>query len=247
MGHAQRARRDRGRHPRVGADAARRHRGQRRAADDRGGPRRLPRTAPVDLQRLPALAGLAHPARWLPRRPPRPQADLRRRHDLVRRRLAALRAGTDRGGADRGPRAPGRRRRAAHPGQPGDDPELLPRQGPRPRDRRLVRAGRDRDGAGSAGRRPAGRPRLVALDLPHQPPAGRTHGVAGDPLGAGDARPPRAGPLRRRRCGAGVRGPGRSDLGADRPEQSVDAVGGRCRSPGRGGLPRPRESDPPSR
>ena len=46
--------------------------------------------------------------------------------------------------ADRGPGPAGRRRRAAHPGQPGADLGLVPRPGPGRRDRRLVRARRHR-------------------------------------------------------------------------------------------------------
>ena len=98
--------------------------------DDRRGPRRRPGPAAVDHQRLPALAGLPDPARRLARRPVRAAPDVRHRHDLVRRGLAAVRARPQRRGADRGPDPAGRRRRAAHAGQPGDDPGRLPRRGP---------------------------------------------------------------------------------------------------------------------
>ena len=46
--------------------------------------------------------------------------------------------------AHRGPRAAGRRRRAADAGQPGDPAGVVPLRGPGARDRRLVRAGRHR-------------------------------------------------------------------------------------------------------
>ena len=45
---------------------------------------------------------------------------------LVRRRLAALRARPEHRAAGRGPRPAGHRRRAAHPGQPGAHPVLVP-------------------------------------------------------------------------------------------------------------------------
>ena len=63
---------------------------------------------------------------------------------LVRRRLADLRAGPEHRAARRRPAAAGHRRRAAHPGQPGADPVLVPARGPRPRDRPVVVAGRHR-------------------------------------------------------------------------------------------------------
>ena len=63
---------------------------------------------------------------------------------LVRGGVAAVRAGAQPRGADRGPDPPGRRRRAAHARQPGDDPGRLRRRGPGAGDRRLVRARRHR-------------------------------------------------------------------------------------------------------
>ena len=148
-------------------------------------------------------------------------------------RLAAVRGGAERRGADRRPGAPGHRRRAAHAGQPGDDPGCLPRRGPQPRDRRLVGPRRDRRRARPARRRPADRPRVVALDLPHQPAARRADRLAGAALGAGDPGPARPRPLRPRRRGARLARPGRHDLGADRRGRPGDGVGGR-RRPGRG-------------
>ena len=63
---------------------------------------------------------------------------------LVRRGLAALRARPDHRPAGRRPRAAGHRRRAAHPGQPGPHPVLVPARRPGPGDRPVVGAGRHR-------------------------------------------------------------------------------------------------------
>ena len=85
--------------------------------------------AAVDQQRLPALADLADPARRLARRPLRPAPDLRDRHRVVRRGLAAVRPRADPRGADRRPDPAGSRRRPAHARQPGDHPGgLRPRR-----------------------------------------------------------------------------------------------------------------------
>ena len=54
---------------------------------------------------------------------------------------------------------------------------------------------------GPAGGGPADRPRVVALDLPHQPAARGPDRLAGAALGARDPRSPRPRPLRRRRRG----------------------------------------------
>ena len=88
---------------------------------DRRRPRGLPGPAPVDHQRLPPLPRVADPDRRLSRRPARPAPGVRHRHDLVRARVAAVRAGPQRRGADPGPGAPGDRRRAPHARQPGND------------------------------------------------------------------------------------------------------------------------------
>ena len=76
----------------------------------------------------------------------------------------------ERDAADRRPAAAGRRRRAADAGQPGDDRVELPARRPGAGDRRLVGARRRRGGARAAARRLPDRRRLVAGDLPHQPP-----------------------------------------------------------------------------
>ena len=133
------------------------------------------------------------------------------------------------------------------PGQPGDDPGRLPRRGPQPRDRRVVRARRHRGGARPAGRRAAHRPRVVALDLPDQPAARRAHRLAGAALGARDPGPARARPLRRRGGRAGLARAGRHHVGADRRGRRRDVVGGRHRRGRRGGLRRRRASGLASR
>ena len=143
---------------------------------DRRGPRRSPGAAAVDHQRLPALAGQPDPARRLARRPLRSPAGLRDRHGLVRRRRRCCAAWRPTRAADRGPHPAGRRRRAAHAGQPGDDPGRL-----RPR-RPGARRSASWSGLGgiAAAIGPfvggcAGRVRQLALDLPDQPADRRGH------------------------------------------------------------------------
>ena len=68
---------------------------------------------------------------------------------------------------------PGRRRRAAHPGQPRHPAGLVPPRRPRPGHRRLVGTERRGGGGRPAPRRLPHRRRLLALGLLHQPPAGR--------------------------------------------------------------------------
>ena len=110
--------------------------------------------------------------------------------------------------------AAGRRRRAADARQPGDDPGRLRRVGPAEGDRRLVGARRHRGGHRPVRRRLAGRLRRLALDLPDQPAAGGGHDRDRAAVRAGDPRPRRLHPLRRRRSGAGHAGAGRDDVRA---------------------------------
>ena len=119
------------RHARLRADPARRHGGQRRAAHHRHRPRRLAGrscSGSVNGYFL-SLASLILLGGSLGDRFGRRRIFVDR-HDLVRRRLAALRARAQRGGADRRPGAPGRRRRAPHARQPGDDPGRVRGRGP---------------------------------------------------------------------------------------------------------------------
>ncbi|CAA9357886.1 MAG: Uncharacterized MFS-type transporter, partial [uncultured Nocardioidaceae bacterium] len=237
LGYAAGKGRHRGGDPRVGPDAAGRHGRQRRAAHHRHRPRRQPPRAAVDHQRLLPLAGLPDPARRLARRPVRTPAGLRRRHRLVRPGIAAVRARADRRGAHRGAGASGDRRSAAHPRQPRDDPGRVRRGGPQPGDRRVVRPRRDRSRDRSARGWRAGGPRVLALDLPHQPPPGRGHHLAGPPLGARDAGPALPRAVRRHGRRAGVARARRAHGRADRLAQP--AAAGRCdgRSRGRRRLP----------
>ena len=71
--------------------------------------------AAVGADRLPARAGLAHPARRRTGRSVRAPQGLRDRHGVVRRRVAAVRRGAEHRGARRRPGAAGRRRRPASP------------------------------------------------------------------------------------------------------------------------------------
>ena len=136
-------------------------------------PRREPGRPAVDHQRLPARARLAHPARRLARRPLRPAPRLRHRGRVVRRRLGGLRAGADTRSAHRRPGAPGRRRRAAHARQPGDDPGLVPARRPRQGDRHVVGARRHRRRPRPVRRRLARAVRELAVGVPRQPAARR--------------------------------------------------------------------------
>ena len=117
------------------------------------------------------------PARRLARRPLRPAPGVRGRRRWFAVGLRALRPRAEPGGPDRGPRAAGHRRGAAHPGQPGDDPGRLRARGPGTGDRRLVGTRRDRRGDRPVRRRRPGRLRELALDLPHQPASRRGHGA----------------------------------------------------------------------
>ena len=110
-------------------------------------------------------------ARRPARRPARPPAALRRRPRALRGQLAALRPRLVGGLADRVPRAPGPRRRAARAGRalaPDDDV----RRGPRaqPRARHLRRRVRQRRRRGRAARRRAHLVPELVVDLLRQRP-----------------------------------------------------------------------------
>ena len=77
-------------------------------------------------------------------------------------------ARADGAAAHRRPRPAGSRRRAAHPGQPRDDPGDVRAAGPGPRDRRVVGARRGRDRGGAVRGRLADPGGLLAVGLPHQ-------------------------------------------------------------------------------
>ena len=141
-------------------------------------------------------------ARRPARRPARAPAAVHRRPRALRDQLAAVRARVVGRLADRLPRAPGPRRRAARPGGAlAADDDL--RRGPRaqPRARHLRRGLRQR----RRGRRPARRradlvPELV-VDLLRQRPGRRRRDRADAAAAAREPRRPRAPPLRRRRRG----------------------------------------------
>ena len=185
----------------------------------------LPRRRPaVGSDRLRAglrrVPGRRRPGRGPVRRPAR----LHDRTGRVRRRVAGLRPGPGRLGADRRPGAAGAGRRPAHAGrarvaQRGDRAGRRPAEGRRD----LDRGGRRRRGVRVGAGRAAHRVRRVALGLPDQR-ADRRGGVVG-----GRARPAAGA------AGDGTAaGPARGDRTDRRPQL------GRLRAErGRGGLPRP--------
>ena len=149
------------------------------------------------------------------------QANLRRRGRMVPHRIAALRRRTDAGSAHRDARAPGHRRRPAHPRRARDHPGEFRARRSRARDRDVGRHVRDRCGSRSLRGWMAGRPCLVAVDLRDQRAAlpgrarARRLGDAGEPLAA-------HGALRHRRRfpdGGGPRGTHlRAHLAGRRPD-----------------------------
>ena len=221
---------------RLGHCIPRRDRRQRRPAVHRRGLRCEPLPAAVDHQRIPAVAGQPDPARRVAGRPVRPSPGVRDRDGLVRRCLAAVRAGPQRRGADRSAGAPRRRRRPAHSGQPRDDRGRLRARGPGAGDRRLVRADRHLGRGRAVPRRRSRAVRRLALDLPDQPADRGAHRVHRRARRTREPRPERLGSFRHPGGGAGHLGPGRGDVRAHRMGRG-HAPGSRswCRSsPGSG-------------
>ena len=185
-----------------------------------------PGPAAVDQQRLPADDVGPDPARWVARRPLRPTPDLRGRHHLVRRRFAALRPRPRPDHHDHRPHPPGHRRGDADARQPGDDPGRLRAREPCPGDRVVVRSGQHRGRRRAVRGRCSHRLRLVALDLPDQPAAGRPHRRDRRAVGAGDERPRRPRQVRRDRGGPRRRRARWHHLRPDRVGPHVRTVGG---------------------
>ena len=133
---------------------------QRRAALDRARPAVLPGEPLVGRQRLHARLRRLPAARRAHGRPPRPPPHVHRRPRPLRARLAGRRPGQDRGPADRRPRRPGPRRRAALAGRAVAGHHDV-RRGRRaqPRAGRLGRRGRLRRRGRRAARRHAHRVR----------------------------------------------------------------------------------------
>ena len=136
-------------------------------------------------------------------------------------RVAAVRGGAERRGADRGARPAGRRRGAADPGQPGHLAGLVRRGGPDGRHRRVVgawrRGHRDRPVPG----RVADRRGVLAAGVLHQPAAGRGGGRHLRPARAGDQGAGSGAAARLPRRAGHQRRAGRDHLRPDR------GVGGR--------------------
>ena len=140
---------------------------QRRAARARPRPARGPRRPAVDDHRLHAHPRVVHPARRLARRPLRPPTRLPDR-DVVWFAVASPLCGVAPTIEllDRRARAPGRRRRAAHPGQPGHHRGLLQPEDRAAGDRRMVRPRRRRERHRTVPRRLPRRRGELALGLP---------------------------------------------------------------------------------
>ena len=152
---------DRDRHRDGGA---RRHRGQRRAAEHRRRARRLAIGLGLGDQRLSAHDRRAAAAARVARRAARLSPDLPGRGGGLHGRLARLRALREPGFARRRPRRAGGGRRRDHEHERRAGPAHLPGRAPRPRHR-----------PERAGRRPVGRRRPVAR-LGH--PRGRSLALA---------------------------------------------------------------------
>ena len=172
--------------------------------------------------------GRADPARRLARRPVRPAQGLPDRRGLVRAGLGRCAGWRPTWSPDRRPRAAGRRRRAAHPGSPGDHPGVLPPRGPGPGDRRLVgarRRGRRRSARSWAAGWWSGGWRwvfLINLPLAALVVAGRAAARAGEPDAEATGRFDVLG------RGAGRAGAGRHHLGADRAGAAASAAAWRA-------------------
>ena len=152
-------------------------------------------------------------------------------------RVAAVRAGPDRGGADRGPGPAGGRRGAADPRQPGHPAGVLRPGRPLGRHRRVVRTWRRGHRDRAVPRRVADRRGVLAAGVLHQPAAGRA--------GPGHLRPARArDQVARSGAEAGRQGgrvhqrrAGRDHLRADRGLLLRLGFGGGAGTAGGGGGP----------
>ena len=171
---------------------------QRRAAGDRGGPRRRPRGPAVGLQRLPAGARGADPRRRVAGRRVRRAAGLLARRARVRRDVDRVRARAEHRGARGRARAPGRVRRAARAERAGRDRDRVPARAARCGGRLVAGVVGHRDRGRAARRRAADRLRVVALDLRDQRAVRRADAGAG---GGGGAAAPAARRARRRSTG----------------------------------------------
>ena len=189
--------------------------------------------------RLPALDDGHGPAVREAERPLRPPEPVRGLDLDLPARLGAVRARAVDGPADRLPGAAGDRRRRADPALAGRDRRpLLPARA-RPLPGLHGRGVGDRGGRRPAARRHAHRRRELALDLPHQPAAGRGRAGRRDPDDEDPAGAARALDRLRRRAGAERRrhrAPARRRLG--RVELSVGLARGRRRGRRRRAGPR---------
>ena len=162
-------------------DRPRRHRRERRASIDPGGPRVLPVQSRLGRQRVPDRVRRPAAARRPARRPDLPARRLPRRPRRLHRRLGPVRRRAEPGDADRGPLRPGRRRRDGVRRDPRHDRDDVPgAAGAGEGDRRLrlrrLRGRLDRP----AGRRRPDPVDQLALDLLRQHPDRDRHGAAGD-------------------------------------------------------------------
>ena len=200
------------------------------AAQHAGRPGRRGQRPAVVRERLHAHVRRAAADRGGPRRPVRQAARVHARPGPLHGGLGRRCARHQRRRADRRPRPPGRRRRRRHAAHADPAGAGLPARSPRRRAGHLVRhrrcRGRDRPGH----RRRRRRRHLVALDLLVQRPGRHPHDRPREPLPRGEPRPVRA--PRPGRRGAGHRRPGRHRVGRrarQRPRLDLAAGGRRPR------------------
>ena len=164
------------------------------------------------------VAGVADLDRRLARRPVRPPTSVPHRRHVVRRRLGRC------AGLPQTPEqliaarvAAGHRGRAAHAGQPGDDPGQLPPGRPRSCDRLLVRPRRHRRCHRALRRRLAGRVRELAMGRSASTcPCRSSPCVIAPPARARDQGPDMVRGLRRAGRGAGCARPRGDHVRPDR-------------------------------
>ncbi len=182
----------------------------------------------MGVERVPADARLADPARRLARRRLRRAAHLRARGRVVRRILGRERAGPVDRVSDRNPGAPGSLSRPLDPGVAGRHRRRLLRGCARSRHRRLDRLERDRVDSGPPRWRRHRRLGVLALDLPRERP-GRCDHPRADLRGHPGERPDTAPSHRSRRSRARRPRPRGRGLRPDRGATTrVDECGDPC-------------------
>ena len=230
-------RRGRGRGPRLDGRLPRCKRRERRGAGDQPRARRQPGVHPVEPHGVPPHGYGPSAGGGSARRPVRTPPGARRRTPRHARRVRGVRRRAVFRGPHHRTRRPGCWRGPRRSEQPRPAQRDAPHGGPGARHRRLGGTGVARHAGRAVRRRLAGRPRLLARDLPPQRPAapGRDPGA---PAGPGERRHRGPAVARRGGCRPRRRRPGRSDRRVDRGRQArLDEPQG-ARRTGRGsGVP----------